>query len=105
MAITPSLPHPPWYRLYPRATSIPFLTAITLRFAAGIRVAAREARAIAEQQEQRELLRFEELIDESIDEELHSDDDDSIASDASTDAHLDRGSSLVFRTPTLRPNQ
>ena len=32
-------------------------------------------------------------------------DDDSVATDASLAAHLDSGSSRVFRTPSLRPNQ
>ena len=92
--------------MYSRATDVPFLTAITLRFAAGIRIAAQEARAIAAHQETQELLRFEEVV-EAGDEasKLEGDDDDSVDTDASTDAHLDSGSRRVFRTPSLRPNQ
>ena len=55
------LPPPPWYRIYPRFASILFLTAVTLRLAAGVRIAAREVRATESQQEKQELIKFEEV--------------------------------------------
>ena len=100
-----SPPHPPWYRIYPFHTSIPFLTAITLRFAYGLRIAASEARAIEAQNDAQELLRFEEVVADRGGDDDSMADDDSVATDASLAAHLDSGSSRVFRTPSLRPNQ
>ena len=99
------IPHPPWYGLYPSFTSIPFLTAITVRYAEGVRIAAAELHDIADQQLPVELLRFEEVNPVAVDDDSIDDDDDSVASEASFTAHLTSAASRVFLTPSFRLNQ
>ena len=65
----------------------------------------RAARQIEQSERQREILRFEEMGGPSDAAAALSDDDDSVGSAESFDAHLDSVARRVFRTPCLRPKQ
>ena len=99
-----SLSYPAWYKQYTIGFSIIRLTAIVLRHAEDLAVAARQVRDMEEAERQREVLQFEEMtIDDTKDDTER--DNDSVASDASFLAKLNSGSSRVFGTPCLRLTQ
>ena len=97
------LPHLPWYRIYPRFTDIVWLTSIIIRHDAEFTIAAENVRTVVHEEEQREILRFEEMNDTEDNDSIDS--IDSVVSDASFSAHPNSGLSRDFRTPSLRPKQ
>ena len=97
-------PHPAWYKRYNIGFSIIRLTAIVLRHAEDLAVAARQVCAMEEAERQREVLQFEEMAIDNTEDDTETD-DDSVASDVSFSEKLNSGSSRVFGTPCLRPTQ
>ena len=98
-------PHPPWYSIFARTASLVTLTAHILKHAAEYTEAARKTRQILRAEEQSELLRFEDVEDNGVDDDDSMCSEGSVATDASFSAHLNSGSSWVFKTPKLRPKQ
>ena len=86
------VPHPPWYRTYPRATNIIWLTAIIIRHAELFTYAAQKIREIEAEEAQRE-------VDRNGDDDASMGSDDSVASDVSFSVHLNSGSLRVFKMP------
>ena len=96
---------PLWSRIYSAANSVAAMTAATIDHALKQREVVRSMRSIEEKEQQREVFRFEDVIDDaplSLDD---GSDDDSVDSSASISDHLHRGARRVFRAKSLRPKQ
>jgi len=90
-------------------TNVTQLTATTIRYAIEYGEMALTQRAAIEEQQQHEVLRFEE-VDTDTDAgapDVHDDlsDDSSVNSSDSFTKHLGRGAGRVFNTRSIRPKQ
>ena len=101
----PSLPHPPWYRIYSEFTSIAFLTFIVLRHAREILIAASFLQQVEREAELQEVLRFENATPADVIDDDSIEGDDEVDESAPLVEHLRLDARRVFRVRSLRPKQ
>ena len=101
----PSLPHPPWYRIYSEFTSIAFLTFIALRHAREILIAASFLQQVEREAELPEVLRFENATPADVIDDDSIEGDDEVDESAPLVEHLRLDARRVFRVRSLRPKQ
>ena len=97
-------PHPAWYKRYPFGFSVIRLTAIILQHAEDITVVAQQVHDMEEAERQREVLRFEEMLESnnSADNSM-AQDEDSVAFDATFSDKLKwNGTGIPYAMPLAK---
>lgn len=105
--MAPPTAHPLWSKIRSVTTNVKELTASTIRYAVEYGEVALAHRAAIQQQQQREVFRFEEVGNDAAAPHAHDylSDDSSVDSADSFTKHLGRGAGHVFNTRSIHPKQ